>query len=521
MSINLKPVFPVACFLVWLFFVVSCEKPAEPVDPVTPPEVVIPDTTIIIGAGDTITVPIDTTIASFTFTNNNCTAVCSLAFTNNSYNATSYLWDFGDPVLGQPSTSTESNPFHYYKNSGTYLVVLKAKKSGKTSIYSKTVTINRMVLPYTIGSTNSEYGTGLVQLSDGGYAIAGVKLDNFGYWNTYLLRTDASRNVMWERDYGSEMRDVGRSIRQTPDGGFIISGYTASTDDGKNDIYLVRTDAQGNLLWDRKIGGDGDQIAYAMAPSNDGGFVMAGTAKQETDEDALLVKVDMGGNLIWQKQFGSANTQEAAYCVQATSDGGYLVGGYNSIHIPGGPPWEGVCYLIKTDSEGNLLWENDDIPSLWHTRSIDQTADGGFILAGLNSRYTGEGRIVLAKTDPNGTLEWVKSGYYNTGFIYDEVFCVRQTSDGGYILCGAAEKSPPFVLPIKKDILVIKTDADGNEIWKKTFTDGYGYGIGYDIQQTPDGGYILTGLLIVELVELVRVDDDVYLLKLDANGNPE
>jgi PKD repeat protein len=519
MSINLKPVFPLACFLAWLFFVVSCEKPAEPIDPVDPPVVVIPDTTIITGSGDTITVPIDTTIASFTFTNNNCTAVCSLSFTNNSYNATSYLWDFGDPILGEPSTSAAANPVHAYKNSGTYQVVLKAKKGNNSSTYTQTITINRPVIPYTIGGTNSEYATSMVQLSDGGYAIAGVRLDSFDYWNVYLLRTDAARNVMWERDYGSPMRDVGQAIRQTPDGGFIIAGYTTNTDDGMNDIYLVKTDAQGSLLWEKKIGGDGDQVATAMTPSNDGGFVMSGIVEQGSNQDALLVKVDMNGNLVWQKQFGSANAQEVAYCIQATPDGGYLLGGYNSIHLPDGPPGDGVSYLLKTDAEGNLLMENDNISVIWHTRYIDQTADGGFILAGSSNRYTQQGHIVLVKLDSKGAQEWLSG--YNTYSIYDDVYCVRQTSDGGYITCGAARTSPDYDLPIKKSIFVIKTDADGNQVWQKTFTAGIGYGIGYDIQQTPDGGYILAGLLIAEYVEFVREDDDVYLLKLDANGNPE
>lgn len=518
MSINLKPFLPVACFLAWLFFVISCEKPADP--PVLPPEepVETPDTTIVIGSGDTITVPIDTLIASFSFTNNNCTATCEISFTNASYNATSYLWDFGYKVLGEPATSTAPNPQHNYKNSGTYKVVLKAFKGTQFDTFTQTIKINRPVLPNTIGTSSSEQGRGVVQTSDGGYVVVGSRLGASGYFDVYLLKTDETRNIIWERNFGSEMRDVGQSIRQTPDGGFIISGNTTNINNGASDIYLVRTDAQGNLLWEKRIGGDGDQIASAMALSNDGGFVIAGTARQGSNEDALLVKVDMDGNLVWQKQFGSASVKEVAYCIQATPDGGYLLGGHNSIHIPGGPPWQGVSYLIKTDSEGNLLWENDDIKWIWHTRAIDQTADGGFILAGLNSKYDEQGHIVLAKIDSSGALKWIKNGIYNSGPIYDEVFCVRQTSDGGYIACGAAHTSP-YQLPTKKDILVIKTDAAGNVIWEKTFIDGFGYGIGYDVRQTTDGGYILAGMLVVEYVEFVWSDVDVYLLKLDANGN--
>lgn len=153
MSKNLKPIFPVACFLAWLFFVISCEKPADL--PVLPPDepVETPDTTIVIGSGDTITVPIDTLIAWFSFTNNNCTAICKISFTNASYNATSYLWDFGDPILGVPSTSTSPSPQHNYKASGTYKVVLKALNGAQSDTFTQTVTINRPVFPNTIGTS--------------------------------------------------------------------------------------------------------------------------------------------------------------------------------------------------------------------------------------------------------------------------------------------------------------------------------------------------------------------------------
>ena len=104
--------------------------------------------------------------------------------------------------------------------------------------------------------------------------------------------------------------------------------------------------------------------------------------------------------------------------------------------------------------------------------------------------------------------------------MYDEVNRIRQTSDGGYILCGAADASP-YQTPARKDILVIKTDGAGNEIWAKRFRDGAEYGAGYDIRETADGGYIVAGSLLVELVEFVSSDFDVYLLKLDANGNAE
>ena len=517
MSINLKPFLPVACFLVWLFFVISCEKPADP--PVSPPEepVETPDTTIVIGFGDTITVPIDTLIASFSFTNNNCTATCEISFTNASYNATSYLWDFGYKVLGAPATSTAPNPQHNFRNSGTYQVVLKAVKGAHSSFDTQQVTINRPVLPYTLGGSGSEYGNAVVQTSDGGYVVAGSKVIENASLDVYLLKTDAARNIVWEKNFGGALQDVGKSMQQTPDGGFIIAGYTTSTGAGMKDIYLVRTDAQGNLIWEQTIGAAGDEEATAVALSNDGGYVVAGFIQDANDgtnnKDVLLAKTDAARNLVWQKRIGSGSS-DGAYCIQATSDGGFLLGGYYGIYSS----TTAISCLIKTNAEGEILWEKNDVPFLWHAHSIDETSDGGFIVAGVNNVDQENADIMLAKIDANGTLEWRKSGDYNTGALYDEVNRIRQTADGGYILCGAADRSA-YELPARKDILVIKTDAAGNMLWTKTFSDGAWFGAGYDVRQTTDGGYILAGMLLVELVEFVSADYDIYLLKLDQNGD--
>ncbi len=263
MSINLKPVFPLACFLAWLLFVVSCEKPDGP--PVTPEEPPRPDTTIVIGFGDTVTVPVDTTIASFYFTNNYCVAACSIAFTNNSYNASSsYHWDFGDAQPNAPSTSNLIHPVHYYKLSGSYQVELTALRNGEYYRDTQVVVINRPSMPYTVGSTRSEYGEGFVQTSDGGYVVAGsIEIENAGF-NVYLLKTDASRNILWQKNFGGSENDNGNAVQQTPDGGFIITG--SKTTMGYRDLYLIRTDADGNTMWGKHMAASAireDMLLYA------------------------------------------------------------------------------------------------------------------------------------------------------------------------------------------------------------------------------------------------------------------
>ncbi len=485
-----------------------------------PPEepVETPDTTIVIGSGDTITVPIDTLIASFSFTNNNCTAACKISFTNASYNATSYLWDFGYKVLGEPATSAAPNPQHNYKNSGTYKVVLIALKGAQSDTFTQTVKINRPVYPYTIGTSSSEQGNGVVQTSDGGYVVVGSKVGASGFYDVYLFKTDESRNIIWERTFGGSKRDVGLAMEPTPDGGFIIVGNTESAGAGGRDVYLIRTNAEGSVMWEQTIGDAGDDQGNAVALSPDGGFVVAGVAHSATTdnlrEDILLAKTDANGNLVWKKRINSTGQgQDGAYCIQATSDGGYLIGGYYNLY---GSPM-GISGLIKIDGEGNIVWERHDITYLFHINSIDKTSDGGFVLAGVSNVSTSNADIVLLKINATGEIAWRRSIYSN-GYLYDEVNRVRQTADGGYIFCGAADRSA-YELPSEKDILVVKTDAGGNKLWSKTFTDGARFGSGNDVRQTADGGYIVAGLLLVEYVEFVRADYDVYLLKLDQNGD--
>jgi PKD repeat protein len=526
MSINFKPVFPLACFLAWLFFVVSCEKPDGPPDgPETPNDttiivpgdtVITPTDTIIIPS-DTIVTPVNTPLALFTVSNNYCTAICSLSFTNLSVYADTYTWDFGDGS----ATSTATHPFHIYSISGTYRVILTSSKSGQSDSDTQMVEIKRPVSLYAIGSSKNEFGTGLVQTGDGGYVVAGSREAGGGTMDVYLFKTDASRNVIWEKQFGGSGYQTANAIRPTSDGGFVIVGGSSGDASGFDDVYLAKTDGDGNLTWQKKLSSSTKETGEDVTQTNDGGFLITGRSQingSATDYDLLLMKTDLQGNVIWEKHLGTPNT-DGGYAIQRTSDDHFIVAGYYDYGLNVSRP-----YMIKIDNAGDVVWEQHNVDELNFAFSVQETFDGGFIWAGTNgppgSSYA---RSVITKTDASGAAEWSKK-FLQPGYLFNQIECVRQTSDGGYIVCGQMDESG-YDFPVRRQILVIKTDATGVATWTKTYAAGGRLGNAYDIQQTPDGGYIVVGHMLIEPVYQVIgdpfTDYDVYLLKLDADGNPE
>ncbi len=479
------------CLVIGLFiFPVSCEKPEAPPD--------VPENPI-----DTIpNPPNDTPLVSFTITNNNCIAACKITFTNTSVNTDFHKWDFGDGS----AVSIDLNPSHTYSRGGVYNVTLTGTTNGHTVIVTQPVEINRPVIPYSIGTSSSESGTGVVQMEDGGYVVTGYTYVQDNSYNVYLLKTDASRNVIWEKNFGGSGTDLGHGLGKTNDGGFIIIGENRSVS-GNKDIYLIRTDAEGNLLWEKTFGGIVEDAGYGVTQTSDNGFLLTGVTRTPGIEftDLIVIKTDDSGTLLWEKRMGSAHS-DGGYAVTETSDGNYVVGGFSGAYVT-----SLYSYMIKMDPQGNVIWEQHT--AAWcYLYSVQETSDGNLIWAGTDGGSTSHCHGSMVKTDANGALIWNKT-YFSPGVLHNNVKCGRQTLDGGYILCGSADLSG-YQNTNLDAFMIIKTDADGNIVWEKYFSGNLKKGIGYDVRQTSDGGYIVVGEMKIQ-----SGDFDIYLLKLDADGN--
>ena len=297
----------------------------------------------------------------------------------------------------------------------------------------------------TFGGSRSDCAYAVQQTSDGGYIIAGWT-QSFGWDKAYLIKVDANGNLEWERVFGGENGAVARAVRQTADGGYIVAGWIDLCEDGCHvDVYLIKVDKNGNLEWQRIFGGRGDDLAEDVQQTSDGGYIIVGrtTSFEDSDGDIYLIKTDKNGKLKWEKTFGGKHIDEA-HAIQQTSDGGYIIAGFTYSFGK-----DGNAYIVKTDANGNLEWQRtlggSDYDAAW---SIQQTSDGGYVIAGTTASY-GNGHFdsYLIKTDAKGNIEWIRTF---GGSDYDVARSVWQTSDGGYIIAGYTKSFG------RSDVYVIK-----------------------------------------------------------------
>ena len=337
----------------------------------------------------------------------------------------------------------------------------------------------------TFGGSDEDIGYAVQQTGDGGYIITGYTASyGAGKFDVWLIKMDSKGNEEWNRSFGGSNIDVGTDVQQTDDGGYIITGVTVSEG---YDMLLLKTDANGNKVWMKTLkGGAGHDAGLAVRQVDDGGYVVTGyTFTTERSYDVWLVKLDGNGNMEWDKKIGGC-CSDAGECIQLTDDGGYIIVGITESYGCG----HYDIWLIKVDSEGNEEWNKtfggsgDDFGF-----SIQQTSDGGYIIAGCTESYgSGNSDIWLIKTDSNGNEEWNKTF---GGRDVERGYAVLETIDGGYIIAGDTESYGSG----NSDIWLIKTDSNGNEEWNKTFGGSHYEKIGYHnaIQRTADGGYIIIG----------------------------
>ena len=321
--------------------------------------------------------------------------------------------------------------------------------------------------------------------------------------------------IFW-LNYGSGLAG-GSEVQQTSDGGFIAAGTENPDATKPSDLYVVKTDAHGTTQWQKSFSGTGRETGQSVRQTADGGYIVAGCVDCDANpKNFYLLKLDGDGNKVWDKPIAESSLA-GAYAVRETKSGsspdGYIfVGSDLSQNVA----------LFKTDTVGDVLWQQSFASTGpgagWDVGfSVEQTADGGYAVAG---DYAGA-EMWLIKTDENGIKVWDKR------FGKGEAFSVKQTTDGGYILAGRTSvrtfKAPSDIANDKADAVVIKTDKDGNEMWRKTF-GGAEDDEAHSVASTLDGGYVITGKTLSYGPGPVDYNqsyqwEDVLLIKLDANGN--
>jgi hypothetical protein len=320
---------------------------------------------------------------------------------------------------------------------GGYIVVgFTSDAGGWTDVYLiKTDVAGNEQWSETFGGSDYDYGYSVQQTDDGGYIVAGYTW-SFGVAvnDVYLIKTDASGVEEWSQTFGGSGFDEGYSVQQTSDNGYIIVGYTWSGA-GLNDVYLIKTDASGVEEWSHTFGGSSNDYGYSVQQTSDGGYIIVGfTMSYGSGPEAVyLIKTDASGNQQWSQTFGGSSS-DRGYSVQQNDLGGYIVAGYTWSFGAG----DDDVYLISTDASGNQQW-SQTFGGVWcdYGRSVQQTDDGGYIVAGTTESFgAGNDDTYLIKTDASGNQQW---SHTFGGSSNDFGYSVQQTGDGGYIVAGYTE----------------------------------------------------------------------------------
>lgn len=363
----------------------------------------------------------------------------------------------------------------------------------------------------TFGGVNEDIGNSIEQTTDGGFIIS-ASTESFGAGNRdiWLIKTDLNGDTLWTKTIGgsnSEWVGAFNSIHQTYDGGYILIGSTNSIGAGGYDIWLIKTDSNGNKIWDKTFGGINDDQGVSLSQTNDGGFIIIGNGgpSGQIYWDLLLIKTDSSGNQVWAKLFGGFENDQGM-SVKQTRDNGYIVVGTTRSFGNGLYDF----WIIKTDTNGNALWtktfggSDDDVGY-----DILQTLDGGYIITGVVWSYgSGNQDIWLIKTDSNGNKVWDKT-FGSSGD--DEGFSIENTDDEGYIIVGFTDSFGNG----NWDIWLIKTNKDGDIIWQKTI-GGQNNDFGHSIKKILNSGYIIVG----GTESFGAGNKDVYLVKIGPESNP-
>jgi hypothetical protein len=283
------------------------------------------------------------------------------------------------------------------------------------------------------GGISEDYGYSVQQTNDNGYIITGSTksfgADGFDVW---LIKTDENGDTLWTKTYGGTGYDYGLSVHQTTDNGYIIAGGTSSFGAGIIDFYLIKTDENGDTLWTKTYGGTDYDYGRAMQQTTDGGYIITGNTWSfgAGASDVYLVKTDENGDTLWTKTYGGIS-EDYGFSVQQTTDNGYIITGYT---MSFGTAYSYV-YLIKTDENGDTLWTKTyGVGAGNYGYSVQQTTDNGYIIAGHTWLYEAWASLVyLVKTDENGDTLWTET-YGGTGD--DRSNSVQQTTDNGYIIVG-------------------------------------------------------------------------------------
>lgn len=399
--------------------------------------------------------------------------------------------------------------------------MLSAIKGGKVTISAdlndldSSININVNVDTWSI-SIVGEYALEaecIRQTSDGGFILTGRQQSENQSWDIYLLKLDKFGNILWETTFGSSGDDRGNNVTEV-NATYIVAGQIAISDT-TSDIYLVCTDSSGNMLWEKTIGGPYNDAANAIRTTTDGNLIIAGSTEKlseitnEKDFDVYLAKIDQNGNLIWDitivDPFEGYNSDDIARSVRQVSEGGYIIAG--SIHNV--DVFENA-YVLRVDDDGTLIWQKSIGESWSYENGYDglETSLGGFIIVGSIENDLGANNYgcFSIKIDKDGKQEWMKNYF---AMVFDSRYAIAPASNlSRYTIAGVTFGHNTG----SRDIVLFEIDDYGEIIWEKIYGN-QGNDFAVSLQKAIDGGYIVAGNSKSDDIETIMI------LKTNENGD--
>ena len=375
----------------------------------------------------------------------------------------------------------------------------------------------------------------------------------FAFFAGLTMGLSQNPAILWQKTMGGDNYDVMLALEPTSDGGYILGGYSTSNISGEKtensqggeDIWLIKVDVSGNILWQKTMGGSGQDFLFSVKQTTDGGYIVGGSSDSNISGDKTensrggfdfwILKLDVSGNITWQKTYGG-NQPEFDVHVFQTADGGYFAAGYSDSGISGDktdPSYGQRDYwALKLDNSGSIVWQKTLGGSLVdRVQMAIPTSDGSYLLGGLsNSGISGTktesnrggSDYWIVKLDPNGNQLWDKTYGGNTLEVLKDMV---QTADGGYLVGGYSasgisgdktESSRGL-----EDYWVLKLNSDGSLVWQKTLG---GSMVDYlrDLKQLADGSYLVAGYsesgVSGDKTHASKGMYDMWLVHLDADG---
>jgi hypothetical protein len=355
----------------------------------------------------------------------------------------------------------------------------------------------------TYGEEEFDYSSSIIiDSTDNCYLICGASTVNENT-DVYLLKVDENGDTAWTNRYGGPGFDVGLSVSQTPDACYIIAGQTNSYGEGAIDIYLLKVNNIGDTIWTNSFGGLLADLTYSVQATEDGGCIVAGhTASFSDNIDIWILRVDSNGDTLWTRRYGGEGNEEA-YCMQPVSDDRYIIAGHTTSFGAGSSD----IYLLMLNAEGDTIWTKTyGTDQQEYSKYVHPLYDGGFLI--LGGRRTSDyplADVLVIRINENGDTLW--TGLYGGEYDEDQGYSAIPLEDEGFLLVG---QSSPLGYD-HMELNLLRLDNNGDSLWSRLY-GGPEYDGARSIVMGNNGNYLVCGYSL----SFGAGNGDVWLLSFDA-----